>query len=161
MEAALILLDAALVAGLAAWMTVAVADNWRFPEMNEDSVKMVVSFELMAEEAPEHFALVAHRKIDDPKTIRLFFRAIRLAETVAALALWVAAALLALGALGAFSIATATGLAVIASGYFSLIWAGFIIGGNYYCYWYCHPWAQSNHFMFMYWGLFVLVVLLL
>jgi hypothetical protein len=36
-----------------------------------------------------------------------------------------------------------------------------VIGGNYFAYWYCHQWAQSNHFMLMYWGFFVLIVLLL
>ncbi|MEM0936372.1 MAG: DUF2165 family protein [Pseudomonadota bacterium] len=160
MESVLFLVDAALIAGLGTWMAVAVADNWRHPKLNEEAVATVVRFDLMAQQYPEDFASVAHRRIEDRRMIGLMFRAMRLAETVAALLLFLAAALL-IGA--AFdmvdgSVATVTG--VIAAAYFSCIWAGFVVGGNYFCYWYCHQWAQSNHYMVMYWGFFVLLVLL-
>jgi hypothetical protein len=49
----------------------------------------------------------------------------------------------------------------VATTFFILIWAGFIVGGNYFHYYYCHQWGQSNHFMFMYWGFFVLLVLMI
>ncbi|MEL7116681.1 MAG: DUF2165 family protein [Pseudomonadota bacterium] len=160
MESFLLLVDAALVLGLGAWMVVAVADNWRHPKLNEDAVAMVVRFDIMAEEYPEDFAQLAHRRIEDPWLIGLMFRAMRLAETIAALALLCAAVALVGAAFGLASATLAQVLAIAGTVFFVCIWAGFIIGGNYFAYWYCHQWAQSNHFMVMYWGLFVLLILL-
>ncbi|MEL6645857.1 MAG: DUF2165 family protein [Pseudomonadota bacterium] len=160
MESLLLLVDAVLVAGLGIWMTVAVVDNWRHPKLNEDAVAMVVRFDLMAEQFPDDFAPLAHRRIDDPRLIGLLFRAMRLAETVAAIALAAATLLLIGAALGLAGPAFAHAVAITAVAYFACIWAGFVIGGNYFAYWYCHQWAQSNHFMVMYWGLFVLLILL-
>ena len=160
MEVLLLLVDAALVAGLAVWMIVAVADNWRHPKLNEDAVAMVVRFDLMAEQFPHEFAPLAHRRIDDPKQIGLLFRAMRMAETVAALGLVVATLLLIGAAFGALAAPLAQGAGVASAAFFACIWAGFVIGGNYFAYWYCHQWAQSNHFMVMFWGLFVLLILL-
>lgn len=161
METILLLVDALLVAGLCVWMTVAVADNWRHPKMNEETVAMVVRFDLMAELYPDDFRQIAHRRIDDPRTIGRLFRAIRLVETVSAAALCVSVLLLVLAAWGAIHTVVATAVALISAAFFTTIWAGFLIGGNYFAYWYCHQWAQSNHFMLMFWGLFVVVVLLL
>ena len=160
MEVLLLLVDAALVAGLAAWMIVAVADNWRHPKLNEDAVAMVVRFDVMASEFPDEFAALAHRRIDDPKLIGALFRAMRLAETVAAVTLSRASLLLIGAAGGAVAPSVAQVVSVASAAFFACIWAGFVIGGNYFAYWYCHQWAQSNHFMVMFWGLFVLLILL-
>ncbi|MBN8291841.1 DUF2165 family protein [Rhodobacter sp. NTK016B] len=160
MQSLLLLVDAALVASLGVWMAVAVADNWRRPKLNEDSVAMVVRFDLMAQEYPEDYALLADRRIDDPRLIHIMFHAIRLAETVAAIALLVSAGLLVLAAVGAVDAGLATGIAIVSATVFTLIWGSFVTGGNYFAYWYCHQWAQSNHFMLMYWGFFVLLVLM-
>ncbi|MDJ0824299.1 MAG: DUF2165 family protein [Rhodobacter sp.] len=161
MELLFYLVDAALVAGLAVWMIVAVADNWRHPRMNEESVAMVVRLDLMERDYPDEFRLIAHRRINDPKTIGRLFRLIRLVETVAAVALGLAALLLGLAAAGLVAHGVATGAALSSVTLFTSIWAGFVIGGNHFAYWYCHQWAQSNHFMLMYWGFLVLIVLLL
>lgn len=160
MEVLLLLVDAALVAGLAAWMIVAVADNWRHPKLNEDAVAMVVRFDVMASEFPDEFAVLAHRRIDDPKLIGTLFRAMRLAETLAAVTLSLATLLLIGAAFGAVATPVAQVVSVASAAFFACIWAGFVIGGNYFAYWYCHQWAQSNHFMVMFWGLFVLLILL-
>jgi len=160
-ESFLLLIDAALVAGLAVWMIVAVADNWRHPKLNEEAVAMVVRFDLMAAEYPEDFASIAHRRIEDPRVIGLLFRAMRLAETVAAAVLALSTVLLVGAAVGLVAASIAQIVAIGSAAFFASIWAGFVIGGNYFAYWYCHQWAQSNHFMVMYWGLFVLVILLL
>ncbi|MEM9320707.1 MAG: DUF2165 family protein [Pseudomonadota bacterium] len=161
MEMVILFVQAAMIAGLGTWMAVAVADNWRHPQLNEDAVAVVVRFDLMAQEYPEAFKPLANRRIDDPRTIRRLFHAIRFAETVAAGALMFSALLLILAALGAVSVPMATAAAIASTAFFTLIWAGFVIGGNYFAYWYCHQWAQSNHFMVMYWGFFVLIVLLI
>ncbi|MEM9854201.1 MAG: DUF2165 family protein [Pseudomonadota bacterium] len=160
MEGLLLALDALLVLGLAAWMIVAVADNWRHPKLNEDAVAVVVRFDAMAREFPDEFALLAHRRIEDAGTIRLMFRAIRLAETVAAMALSASVILLALASIGLAGSAFATGAALLSVAYFASIWAAFVIGGNYFAYWYCHQWAQSNHLMLLFWSLFVFIILL-
>ena len=161
MDAILLLVEAALVAGLGTWMAVAVADNWRHPKLNEEAVATVVRFDLMAEQYPEDFQPLAHRRIEDPVVIRRLFHAIRAAETAAAVALFLSAILLVLAAGGAASTLLATGAAILSATFFTLIWGGFVIGGNYFAYWYCHQWAQSNHFMLMYWGFFVLLVLMI
>ncbi|MEM6940644.1 MAG: DUF2165 family protein [Pseudomonadota bacterium] len=160
MDAILLLVDAVMVAALAVWMVVAVADNWRHPKLNEEAVAMVVRFDLMAEQYPDDFSALAHRRIADPRIIGLLFRAMRLAETIAACLLTLAAGLLLGAALGVLDASIAQAVALLSVAFFVLIWAGFVIGGNYFAYWYCHQWAQSNHFMVMYWGFFVLVVLL-
>lgn len=161
METITLLIEAVLVAGLGVWMSVAVYDNWRHAQLNREAVAMVMRFDLMAREYPDDFAIVAHRKIDDPRLINLTFHVIRLAETLAALVLLSAAALLALASGGMFPVGMATGYAFLGVTFFCTIWAGFIIGGNYFHYYYCHQWGQSNHFMFMYWGFFVLIILLI
>ena len=161
MEQVLLLVEAALVAGLGTWMAVAVADNWRHPRLNEEAVGTVVRLDLMARDYPEDFALIAHRRIDAPRTIRRLFQAIRLAETAAAAMLFGSVLLLVLAAGGIVPAASATAAAIVSAAFFTLIWAGFLIGGNYFAYWYCHQWAQSNHFMLLYWGFFVLIVLMI
>ena len=160
MVSLLLLVDAALIAGLGVWMTVAVADNWRHPKLNEDAVAMVLRFDFMAAEYPDEFAALAHRRIEDPRIISLLFRAMRLAETIAATLLLFGALLYFGAAIGALDAIIAQALGIVGTIFFVCIWAGFIIGGNYFAYWYCHQWAQSNHFMVMYWGLFVLLILL-
>ena len=151
------MLQGLLVLAPGVWMAVAVADNWLRPAMNEEAVAMVVRFDLLAEQYPADYALVAHRRIVDPARIRLIFRAARLAETAASAALVLAALLLVLAALGAVGATLAVAVAQASLTLFVSVWAGFIIGGNYFAYWYCHPWAQSNHFMLMFWGLLVLI----
>jgi hypothetical protein len=122
---------------------------------------MVMRFDLMARDFPEDYKIVAHRRVDSEAVISLCFNAIRLAETAAAIVLFGAALMLAMAGFGAAGVAAATTAALVATTFFILIWAGFIVGGNYFHYYYCHQWGQSNHFMFMYWGFFVLLVLMI
>jgi hypothetical protein len=159
MEQVQLLVEAALVAGLGSWMAVAVVDNWRHPRLNEEAVATVLRFDLMARDYPEDFALIAHRRIAAPRTIRRLFQAIRLAETVAAAALIGSALLHVLAAGGLVPVALATGAGIVSAAFFTLIWAGFLIGGNYFAYRYCHYCAQSNHLMLLFWGFLVLLVL--
>jgi len=161
MEMILLLVAAILVSGPAVWMTFAVADNWLHPRLNEEAVAMVMRFDMMAVEYPDDFKLLAHRRIEDPEKIRRAFQGIRLAETLAAIAMSVSALLLAGAAFGYFDTVTAVTIAILSMAIFVSVWAGFIIGGNFFAYWYCHQWAQSNHFMLLYWGFFVLLALLL
>ena len=160
-DGVVLLVEAALVAGLGVWMAVAVYDNWAHARLNREAVAMVMRFDLMERDYPDDFAIVAHRKVTSERLISAAFETIRLAETLAALGLLASAALLLGAALGLAAAATATTWALLSTTFFSLIWAGFIIGGNYFHYYFCHQWGQSNHFMFMYWGLFDLAILLI
>jgi len=160
-ETVLLLVEAVLVAGLGTWMAVAVFDNWRHPQLNREAVAMVMRFDIMARDYPEDYAMVAHRRIDRPVVIETAFQMVRLAETLAAITLLGSTLGLLGAALGMVDAQIATLVAIAATAYFTLIWAGFIIGGNYFHYYYCHQWGQSNHFMFMYWGFFVLAILLI
>ena len=161
MDSLLLLVDAALLAGLSVWMSVAVADNWRHPKLNEEAVAMVLRFDLMAEQYPDDYKMLAHRRIEDRRTIRFLFQSMRLAETIAAALLVLATVSLLAAAVGLLTPLFSHGFAILSTTYFVCIWMGFVIGGNYFAYWYCHQWAQSNHFMVMYWGLFVLLILLI
>jgi len=161
METLMLLVEAALVAALGTWMAVAVYDNWRHAQLNREAVAMVMRFDVMERDYPDDYKIVAHRKVTSEALITALFQIIRLAETLAAIVLLLAALGLAGAAIGAVGAEAATIFAIVACAYFSLIWAGFIIGGNYFHYYYCHQWGQSNHFMFMYWGFFVLLVLMI
>ncbi|MEM9247912.1 MAG: DUF2165 family protein [Pseudomonadota bacterium] len=161
MGAVLLLVEAVLVASLGIWMAVAVYDNWRHPRLNREAVATVMRLDLMARDFPDDYAFVSHRRVDSNRLIDVAFHTIRWAETVAAMILGVSSALLIVAAFGWAPATLANGLAVLATTYFCAIWAGFIIGGNYFHYYFCHQWGQSNHFMFMYWGLFVLVILII
>lgn len=154
------LLDAALTGALCSWMVVAVADNWRHPAMNRDALAMVLRLDLLAKEYPDVFAQLAHRRVEDERSIAAIFALVRWFETLAALMLLAATLALLTAAAGLVAGGAATAAAVTATLLFILIWSGFIIGGNYFCYWYCHGWAQANHFFLMIWGLLVLIVLL-
>ncbi len=161
MDTILLLVEAALVAALGTWMAVAVYDNWRHAKLNREAVAMVMRFDIMEREYPDDYQIVAHRKVTNEATITFLFQVIRLAETLAAVLLFGAAFGLLGAAFGTFTAEAATVFAILACAFFTLIWAGFIIGGNYFHYYYCHQWGQSNHFMFMYWGFFVMLVLML
>jgi len=161
MATVMLLVEAALVAALGTWMAVAVYDNWRHAKLNLEAVAMVMRFDIMERDYPEDYKIVAHRKVTNDRLISVSFQVIRLAETLAAIVLLVAAFGLLGAAFGTFGAEAATIFAIVACAFFTLIWAGFIIGGNYFHYYYCHQWGQSNHFMFMYWGFFVLLILMI
>lgn len=151
----------ALVASLAAWILTGVYDNLRHPALNEAAVAMVVRFDLLADEFPAEYAEVKARKIDDPTTIRFLYRAIVLWEIFASLVLIAGALALLGGLLGAADVELARGLAMLGALLFTLTWVGFLVGGNYFCYWYCHQGTQATHFFLTLWGVLVIVLLAL
>ncbi|MCB1342274.1 MAG: DUF2165 family protein [Pseudooceanicola sp.] len=146
------MIAALMLAAPGLWLCVAAYDNWRAPALNRDLLRQVVRLELMERDYPDAFALVAHRRLDNPRLIAALFALIRWAETLCAALMLIAAGMLALDP-------DALWLAQIAAAGFALLWAGFIIGGSWFCYWYCHPFAQINHFLLMLWGLLVLGLL--
>lgn len=158
-ETALLLAQAGMTACLAGWMIVAAADNWIHPKFNEEAVAMVMRFDRMRESYPEDYAHIAYRRIDDPRLIRLAFRAIVLWESLAALLLTVGALALLGALLGLVPAETARGIAILGALAFTANWAGFLIGGNWFCYWYCHVEGQATHFKLALWGSVAMVLI--
>ena len=160
METLALIAQAAVTGCLAAWTVTAVRDNWMHPRINLEAVAMVMRFDRMAADFPEDFALLAHRRIDDPRLHRLAFRLIVASETLAAILLSLGATLLVLAAFGAVGTLAAKSVAVAGTVVFSATWAGFVAGGNHFAYWYCHEGAQTTHMMLVVWGFLATILLL-
>ncbi|MEM0947743.1 MAG: DUF2165 family protein [Pseudomonadota bacterium] len=160
METVTLLAQAAITGCLAAWTVTAVRDNWMHPALNLEAVAMVMRFDRMAEEYPEDFARIAHRKIDDPRLHRLTFRLIVACETTAAILLILGTLLMFMAAFGAVGITAAKAVAVAGTVAFASTWAGFVAGGNHFAYWYCHEGAQTTHMLLVSWGILATILLL-
>ncbi len=80
-------------------------------------------------------------------------------ESVAALLLVVGTAWLAFALFGIADVEKARAVASLGALAFTMNWAGFLIGGNYFCYWYCHFPAQATHMMLALWGTLVVILL--
>ena len=51
-------------------------------------------------------------------------------------------------------------LGLIGTALFCSVWAGFLIAGNYFCYWFGHEGGQNTHFQMLHWGLANAVILI-
>lgn len=155
------LLALAIMAALPGlWMVTGVADNWRVPELNRATVERVMRLELMERDYPDDFARVAHRRVESRAVINTAFRLIVVIETLAAILLVGGAGLLALAALGVAEPALARSVALAGALVFTAVWGGFLIGGNYFCYYYCHYEGQFTHFLLAIWGSITVAVLM-
>ncbi len=146
---------------LGGWMVSGVFNNWMFPRLNEAAVAMVMNFELMELTYPDDFAVVQHRKITNPKAVRAVFYLMVSSETVTALLLTAGGLLMALSLFGLVPSETARLLALLGALAFTINWTGFLIGGEYFCYWYCHFGSQATHMMLAIWGTLVSCLLLI
>ena len=161
MDAVLCLVQAVTVGSIALWMVVALRDNLKHSDLNLGAVGLVMRMEYMERDYPEEFAVVAHKRVEDPAAHKRAYRTIVFAETVAATALTASAILLLFAALGAVSAETARVVAALSLCWFSSIWAVFIAGGNFFHYWFSHHSSQMTHFMLMFWGLLTLILIIL
>ena len=155
-----LLAQTVLTTCLAGWMISAVYNNWRFPRLNGEAVGQVMRFDFMERDYPEDYAFVRHRKIESKWMIQAGFKVILFMETVAALVLSVGAILMVACLFGLVSAEVARFVAVLGTLLFILVWTGFLIGGEYFCYWYCHFGSQATHLMLAIWGTIVLGLLL-
>ena len=146
---------------LAGWMVSGVFNNWRFPRLNEAVVALVMRFEMMETTYPDDFAAVQHRKITNPKVVRTVFYLMVVSETVAAFLLSAGAVLMALSLFSVVPPDLARLAALIGTLVFTANWTGFLIGGEYFCYWYCHFGSQATHLMLAIWGTLVTGLLLI
>ena len=143
---------------LAAWLTLGLRDNILHPDLNAQITADVMAMTRMEHEFPDQFQLVAHRAIRDSRVQTLAFRLVLVAESVAMVLLWLGAGAIALSLAGSGG---GTALALMGALCFTAIWAGFLVVGNHFCYWYCHDGAQTTHYHMTLWGLGTMILLAL
>ena len=158
-ETVVLIAQTASVAAIAAWLATGVYDNIRYPRNNELFTAQVLSFERMRADFPEEFARVAHRAIDNRATQQWAFRIAVLAELAACLVLIAGTVALLMALVGTGSVETGRALALLGATMFTSVWAGFLIVGNYFCYWFCHEGAQNTHYQMTLWGLGTMIFL--
>lgn len=159
METTLLAAQALCTSLIAAWLTLGVRDNIVHPSANETYTREVMEMTRMRAEYPDAFAAVAHRAITDQRVQRLAFRLVIGAELLATLVLWGGVVALLMAIVGTGSGDGARSIAMIGTMLFTAIWAGFLIVGNHFCYWFCHEGAQNTHFQMTLWGLGTLILL--
>ncbi|UWQ93461.1 DUF2165 domain-containing protein [Rhodobacteraceae bacterium M382] len=157
-ETAILLSQVVTVFFLAAWLTTGVFENLIHASLNSTFTAEVLDMARMREEYPEAYQDVAYRRISNPTVQKNLFRLIVLWEVFAAAVLWVGCVALVTALLGLTDPDTARGLAVLGALAFTSVWAGFLVGGNWFCYWFCHEGAQNTHYQMTLWGLGTLIL---
>lgn len=158
-EFALLLAQTASVFFVTAWLSTGVFENLFMPEINSTFTAQVLNMERLREEYPEAYDKVAHRSISNPKVQKLLFRLIVFWELIAVATLWAATVLMVAALMGGGDVQLARGLSILSTLLFTSTWAGFLIVGNWFCYWFCHYEGQNTHFQMTLWGLATMVLL--
>ena len=154
-----LLVQSLVVAMPAAWLTLGALDNILHSAINRDDIARVLALEALRE-WPEVEARVGHRAITNERTVRCLFILVVIAECAASILLWIGAAGLALAFFGLADHNLARDLAMIGALVFTGVWASFLIGGQWFYYWY-DSFGQSTHLKAMLWGLATLIILAL
>lgn len=144
---------------IAAWLTLGVRDNILHPRVNETYTAEVMEMTRMRAEYPEAFAPVAHRAVTNRNVQLWAFRLVVGAELVATLVLWAGVVALLMAIAGNGAVETGRSIALTGAMLFTAVWAGFLIVGNYFCYWFCHEGAQNTHYQMTLWGLGTMILL--
>lgn len=153
LENTILIAQTVSVAAIAAWLSVGVYGNLRYPLNNELYTAQVMSMERLRAEYPEEFARVGHRAVTDRRVQIAAFRLAVLAELTAAVLLIAGVVTLVLALAGAASVETAKTIALLGALVFTSIWAGFLIVGDYFSYWFCHEGTQATHYHMTFWGM--------
>ena len=144
---------------IAAWLTLGVRDNLMHPSVNETYTAEVMEMTRMRDEYPEAFAPVAHRAVTSRALQLLAFRTVVAAELIATLILWAGVIGLLMALVGTGSVEGGRTVAMIGAMAFTAVWAGFLIVGNHFCYWFCHEGAQNTHYQMTLWGVGTMILL--
>lgn len=155
----LLVAQTASVFFLAAWLTTGVFENIFHPKLNSVFTAEVLEMTRLRDDYPDAFAMMAHRRIVSPTTQKWLFRLIVCWELAATIALWIGCGALAMALLDLAGPDTARALGLLGTVLFTATWAGFLIAGNWFCYWFGHEGAQNTHFQMVLWGLATLVLL--
>ncbi|MEM8649463.1 MAG: DUF2165 family protein [Pseudomonadota bacterium] len=158
-ELTLLIAQAATAFFLAAWLTTGVYENLFYSSINSTFTAEVLEMKRMEKDYPEAFAEVSYRQIKNPVLQRFLFRIIVLWELFAVIALWVGTIALVLAIFGLSDPENARALGLFGALVFTATWAGFLIVGNWFCYWFCHEGAQNTHFQMTLWGMATMILL--
>ena len=158
-DTALLVAQTAATGFLAAWMFTGVKDNWLHPDLNGAVVGVILRIEKMQLNFPQEYAQIKHRRVESDRVHRAIFWLIVLWETLALIVLVIATVAMGLALVGVVSPDIARSLALMGVLLFTSVWAGFLIFGNHWVYWYCHEWGQNSHFQLLLWGLSTLIFL--
>ena len=159
LDTMILVAQAASVFFLAAWLTTGVFENLFYSTLNSTFTAEVLEMKRMREDYPEAYALVSHRRITNPGVQQFFFRLIVFWELAATVALWVGTISFALAITGQIEADTSRMLGLLGALSFTATWAGFLIVGNWFCYWFCHEGAQNTHYQMTLWGLGTMILL--
>jgi predicted small integral membrane protein len=151
--------QSAVVAMEAAWLTVAVFDNIRYPHLNERGFARVLGMDLVKQQDPEVYADVSDRRIENPRMEKNLFRFLVAAEVIVSILLWLGALALLLAAFGLLDDDAANTLAHIGVLGFIAIWASLLVGGQWFWYRIGLAAAQQTHFFLTIWGIATLTYL--
>ncbi|WP_159089112.1 DUF2165 domain-containing protein [Tateyamaria sp. Alg231-49] len=160
METTILAAQALATSLIAAWLTLGVRDNILHPSVNETYTAEVMEMTRLKAEYPDAYAPLAHRAISDRRLQQLAFRLVVGVELLAAVVLWIGTVALLMGIAGTGSAETGRSIAIVGAMLFTGVWAGFLIVGNHFCYWFCHEGAQNTHYQMTLWGLGTLIILM-
>lgn len=152
-ETSVLIAQTVSISAIAAWLATGVYDNIRYPENNELYTAQVMSIERMRQEYPEEYARIAHRAINTRSIQRAAFKLVVIAELLTCLVLFAGVLGLLMAMIGTGSVETGRSLALLGATMFTGVWAGFLVVGNYFCYWFCHEGAQFTHYQMTLWGM--------
>jgi predicted small integral membrane protein len=144
---------------LAAWLTVGALENLFHPFLNETYTAEVMDMARMREDYPEAYAFVSYRRIVSAPLRRILFRLIVAWELISALALWIGAGALLLASFAIGAVEPALSLALIGTLLFTTTWCGFLVVGNWFCYWFGHEGGQNTHFQMTLWGMGTMILI--
>jgi predicted small integral membrane protein len=158
-EPILLLAHSACVAMIAAWLTLGLRDNLLHPSLIRALIAEVMEISRMKAAYPAQFAQLSHRAVHDPRLQDAVFRLIVALQIAATATLWAGAGWLLLALAGAADVQAARAAAMIWALLFTAIWAGFLVAGNHFAYWFCHEDAQHRHYQMLLWGLGTMILL--
>ena len=146
---------------LTAWLTTGVYENLFFPDLNSTFTAEVLDMTSMREDYPDAYARVSYRRVTNPKIQKFLFRCIVTWELIATIGLWVGFGAMLTALFGATPVETALSFALLGVLLFTSTWAGFLVAGNWFCYWFCHEGAQNTHYQMTLWGIGTAILMLL
>ena len=144
---------------LALWLTTGLYENLFFSSLNSTFTAEVLDMSRMRLDYPEAYEQVAYRRIASPRAQLFLFRLIVGWELLATLALWLGVGFMVAAVLGAAAPDTAKAFGLLGVLLFTATWAGFLIVGNWFCYWFCHEGAQNTHYQMTLWGIGTMILL--
>jgi len=158
-ETTLLIAQASAVFFLTAWLSTGVYENCFHSSLNSTFTAEVLEMKRLQSDYPDAFKVVSHRQIKNPAIQKYLFRFIVLWELIAVIALWLGSVSLVLAAFGTIEPDAARTIGLVGALLFTATWAGFLIAGNWFCYWFCHEGAQNTHFQMTLWGMATMILL--